>query len=259
MPSAVNFDGAGPGTCLVWHLSFEDGLQGAEVGMNTSNLQGCYSLSNPVEVIRETAAGTDCEVPTNIVIENIDSRRTRISWDKIANVSRYRVEIRFAGQTRVVGRGLVKSNRIFVFAPSGRDYEIRLQTLCQNGGTSAYTDWIPYSTPSSFANTGAAESRNTPDTEGLEAIEILNEAITSIAVYPNPVSDVLSVEYQTSSNTGVLTVSHISGKQVLVNQLAEDADYHNVSVNHLPDGAYILTIQEAGKFPYTQRIIKGTK
>ena len=49
---AVNFDGAGPGTCLVWHLSFEDGLVGATMGANTSNLQGCYSLSNPVTVVR---------------------------------------------------------------------------------------------------------------------------------------------------------------------------------------------------------------
>ena len=57
MPSAVNFDGAGAGTCLIWHLSFDDGLQGAEVGMNTSNLQGCYSLSNSITVVRTNADG----------------------------------------------------------------------------------------------------------------------------------------------------------------------------------------------------------
>ncbi len=50
--SAVNFDGAGAGTCLVWHLSFEDGLQGATVGANASDLQGCFSLSNPISVVR---------------------------------------------------------------------------------------------------------------------------------------------------------------------------------------------------------------
>ena len=41
MPSAVDFDGAGIGTCLIWHLSFENGLEGAAVGNNAADLQGC--------------------------------------------------------------------------------------------------------------------------------------------------------------------------------------------------------------------------
>ncbi len=65
MPSAVNFEGAGPGTCLIWHLSFEDGLQGAEVGMNANDLEGCYSLSNPITVVRNTNA--DCTTPCNVI------------------------------------------------------------------------------------------------------------------------------------------------------------------------------------------------
>ena len=55
--SAVDFDGAGVGTCLVWHLSFEDGLTGAAVGMNANALQGCYSLSNPISVSRNDSGG----------------------------------------------------------------------------------------------------------------------------------------------------------------------------------------------------------
>ncbi|MEL6123767.1 MAG: CHRD domain-containing protein, partial [Bacteroidota bacterium] len=58
--SAVNFDDAGPGTCLVWHLSFEDGLTGAEVGANAADLGGCFDLSNPIEVVR--VAADDCTV-----------------------------------------------------------------------------------------------------------------------------------------------------------------------------------------------------
>ena len=51
-PYVVDFDGAGEGVCLVWHLSFDDGLQGAAVGNNASELEGCYSLSNPIQVNR---------------------------------------------------------------------------------------------------------------------------------------------------------------------------------------------------------------
>jgi len=48
----VDFDGAGVGTCLIWYLRFEDGLKGAEVGLNANDLDGCFELSNPLTVIR---------------------------------------------------------------------------------------------------------------------------------------------------------------------------------------------------------------
>lgn len=57
----VDFDGAGPGACLVWHLSFEDGLEGAAVGNNAADLQGCFDLSNPITVNRNQPDGGTLE------------------------------------------------------------------------------------------------------------------------------------------------------------------------------------------------------
>lgn len=48
----VDFDGAGTGTCLIWYLRYEDGLTGAEMGMNANNLSGCFDLSNSITVTR---------------------------------------------------------------------------------------------------------------------------------------------------------------------------------------------------------------
>ncbi|MFS4447694.1 hypothetical protein ACKWCA_13495, partial [Maribacter sp. 2307UL18-2] len=46
-PEAVNFDGAGPGICLIWHLSYADGLTGLEAGNNAlTDLMGEYDLSD---------------------------------------------------------------------------------------------------------------------------------------------------------------------------------------------------------------------
>lgn len=49
-PGAVDFDGFDPGTCLLWHLSFEDGLTGLMVNGLISNLVGCFSFSNALEI-----------------------------------------------------------------------------------------------------------------------------------------------------------------------------------------------------------------
>ncbi len=74
--SEVDFDGAPVGTCLVWHLSFEDGLIGAEVELNANDLQGCFSLSNPITVTRDAEGGAcgDGAVddgPAQVVINEI--------------------------------------------------------------------------------------------------------------------------------------------------------------------------------------------
>ncbi|MEO0626942.1 MAG: hypothetical protein AAFY91_08120, partial [Bacteroidota bacterium] len=53
-----DLDDAGGGTCLIWYLAFEDGLQGAEVGLNAGDLEGCFDLSNPLTVVRLT--GDEC-------------------------------------------------------------------------------------------------------------------------------------------------------------------------------------------------------
>jgi len=50
-------DGAGVGTCLIWWLNYDD-LGGAAVGVNASDLTGCFELSNSLSVNRQ-----ECEMP----------------------------------------------------------------------------------------------------------------------------------------------------------------------------------------------------
>jgi len=58
-PEEVDFDGAGAGTCLIWHVSYADGLMGLEIGGNIETLVGCSSISNAIQVVRnQPAAGT---------------------------------------------------------------------------------------------------------------------------------------------------------------------------------------------------------
>lgn len=67
----VDFDEAGAGVCLIWYLRFEDGLEGAEAGMNAADLSGCFSLSNSIEVNRIGAAnaGTIAGGPFNFCVD----------------------------------------------------------------------------------------------------------------------------------------------------------------------------------------------
>ena len=67
MPGDVDFDGAGFGTCLIWYLYFEDGLTGATVGANAADLDGCFVLSNSLEVLREDCSCNGGDIGGNIL------------------------------------------------------------------------------------------------------------------------------------------------------------------------------------------------
>jgi len=61
-----NFDDAGEGACLIWHLAFDpensNVLEIAESNEpNAGDLEGCFDLSNSLEVIREDCTPSDCE------------------------------------------------------------------------------------------------------------------------------------------------------------------------------------------------------
>lgn len=78
----VDFDGAGAGVCLIWYLRFEDGLEGAEVGMNAGDLSGSFSLSNSITVTRnEPNGGTINGGPFNFIVDGTPDMVSGITLD----------------------------------------------------------------------------------------------------------------------------------------------------------------------------------
>lgn len=79
---SVNFDGAGPGTCFIWYLRYEDDLAGAETGMNANNLQGTFDLSNSISVVRnQPEAGEIVGGPFNFTVDGMPDNVSGISLD----------------------------------------------------------------------------------------------------------------------------------------------------------------------------------
>ena len=56
LPPAPPFDldGAGPGVCDIYNVSYFGPFSGADVGGNIADLEGCFDLSNPIVVDRQT-------------------------------------------------------------------------------------------------------------------------------------------------------------------------------------------------------------
>ncbi len=79
----VNFDDAGTGVCLIYHIAFETGLQGLAMGMNLSSLNGLFGLSNAITVNRGGLnAGTLSGGPFTFTIDGSPDMVTGIALNE---------------------------------------------------------------------------------------------------------------------------------------------------------------------------------
>jgi len=91
----VNFDGAGAGVCLIWHLTYEDGLTGLDAGNNVSDLEGFYGLSNSIQVTRKALnAGTLEGGPFNFTVDG--------SPDMVSGITLNSTELSGSNQTYII-------------------------------------------------------------------------------------------------------------------------------------------------------------
>lgn len=55
--TAINFDGFGSGTCLLYHISYDGTVSGIAQGGNINSISGCAGVSNPITVTKTTTTG----------------------------------------------------------------------------------------------------------------------------------------------------------------------------------------------------------
>lgn len=88
-----------------------------------------------------------------------------------------------------------------------------------------------------------------------KTIGIKNEATASVKVYPNPVSDILSVEY-TATEDGKFALFDITGKKITENILKSTSKLHQIDFSNLNSGVYFYTIVSNNKTIATKKLIK---
>lgn len=55
--NSIDFDDFNTGVCLIWNLAYSDFVSGLSIGNNVSQIQGCYALSNAIQVEKISAEG----------------------------------------------------------------------------------------------------------------------------------------------------------------------------------------------------------
>ena len=259
LPAAPPFDleGAGAGTCLIWHLSYNEGLDGAAVGNSATDLTGCFALSNPITVNREGVdAGT-------LALTTGGDSLTICAGDSISDAFDVTLSDSIVGANRAWVITDTSLNILGLPAAPPFDLEGAGPGIC-------YVWYLVYGDSLGGAEeglnagglTGCFDLSNpitvTRDTGSNCATVAVNNLLAEkqVTVFPNPVGDVLNLDLtDLTSGTTVIELSDINGRVVERRQQRSANGRHVIPLDGQPSGTYLLRVMNDGK-SLTRRIVR---
>ncbi len=264
-PEDVNFDTAEPGTCLIWHLSYNDTIDGLAVGNNISAVTGDRDFSNSITVIRTPEGGGDCGFGTPIAtaLPGINT-----AFDNV----------------HVVGTGGPNLDNVTTFTinwdlNNNGLYQFSFNT--NNGTPNWYIDLrddltYSFNTPqpeATFSGTGIAgldgaywvtiDSGNfvMASKTGGYAIYFSNSAVPPVCTValatmsknkkpstnvlklsPNPTSSLVTLSSNTNLQHSIIKVTSLTGRVVFMDNIKSRQDKKAISLEGLKPGVYIVEI-----------------
>jgi len=216
----VDFDGAGEGVCLVWHLSYEGTLSGVEMGANANDIEGCFDLSNPVSVERSTddsVCGITpppsipglCTVPSNLKAIKINSTSYRVSWDRAPyKFKRFEIVMGFENEPNSFVTIPFRRNTLVVSATWAKTIVFKVRTRCSTG-VSDFTETLYLGTSGKSQNV----TINADSEKGLTygAFTVFTD---EFSLSPNPTSDFIQLSIDGGLENTIIDVFNIQGQRV---------------------------------------------
>ncbi len=249
MPGVVDFDEAGAGICLIWNISFADGLEGLAAGNNVADLEGCFDLSNSITVVRnQPDGGVLTGGPFEFCVDGEADFVSGITLDSISGDSTAWVITDDQGNIL----GLPPMPGVVDFDEAGAG-------ICLIWNIS-FADGLE----------GLAAGNNVADLEGCFALSNsitvtrlesggpcttstaeIDELRANLSVYPNPASDILMVDLGTTSTVTRGQLLDFTGGMIY--QFDINDGKASIDVSQYTAGAYVL--QVLAERPISKRIV----
>jgi hypothetical protein len=176
-----------------------------------------------------------CAAPANLTGTPVSSTSARLSWQTVTNAGSYFLQIRRKGATSwfSLGSTTLISVRVINLAPA-TTYEWRVKAVC-----SAYSATATVTTPG-----------NLPGAENNEEVPAGN-----LRLYPNPVADVLHLEYEGALPAEThWCISDAAGHRI--RQGHSLPDFGVLDVSALPAGLYFFQLEGTADRTKPQKFVK---
>ena len=262
MEPPFNLEGAGPGVCLVWHVSYADSLMGAEVGMNAADLMGCFDLSNPITVNRIGVDAGMVAIEGGAVIDSIcvgDGEPDSIFFENTSTLGQYQYVV-------------TDENNMILGLPPGNvvDFEGAGGGICRVWGLS-YTGMLTAQMGDDAAAVDLSDEcfvltadyvtivRDTTGENCAVSTFEINPDDIRIAINPNPVQHTLQVEMNFEQLVnGDLQIEVFNALGDLVAYEKYQANQHvrfNLNVQDFSTGIYLLKATNGNRI-VSRRFVK---
>ena len=286
--SVVDFDGAAEGTCLIWHLSYYGDIEGLEVDANANNLEGCFSLSNAIEVNRVDCGSTGAIIVINEINDNDEVEITNIG-DASLDISEYWLcnfpsYTQFGDLEIICGDDMILEPGEFVtvnagFNVSSDDGEMGLYITNSFGSSDAILDYVEWGstghtrssvavaagiwTSGDFVDAFSSSNSLEYDGEGDSSTDWSEDTASpceanlttgigevSYSIFPNPASESITIQFSESTQSE----SYIDIFDALGNRI--ESTSHNMAngniktmnVSHYRGGAYFVRVSNGRSF-----------
>ncbi len=217
---------ANMGECIVMGPDF--------YGSRTHYMTGTITL-DPVCWESCAACIPQCGPPQNVQHQLSYPSKLNITWDEQPGAERYDVLYRPVSSTDWTRVGALNNYKTLHYLQPNTQYVYRVRSYCNDSWDFANATGFRHFNTSNIPPMRQAGETNT-DAHGLEVYDI----------YPNPVSDYLTLELSTSKITDVqVSIIDMTGK-TLGNEILSSLDgdrLETIDVSHLAKGYYMMVIQ----------------
>jgi len=242
-PSGPSFDfeGLGPLTCHLYRITYAPGLSGLVIGQNKVNLDGCFGLSNPIEVNKDFVDGGALELATG------GTTLTVCSDDGVADPFDFVVTDQAGSTCDLVVTNLAGDILDIVTFGNTIDFEgigsddCLVYNVCYTEPINNYAvgfNISKWSTCHALSNTVAVTK---------DCVAPENGPVSYLA-YPNPASDVLNINIQAfpEGHSGYITITNMVGQ--IVERIAVEQDQKHIQINitDYGSGAYLIDMGTKG-------------
>ncbi|CAH0999266.1 hypothetical protein LEM8419_00563 [Neolewinella maritima] len=258
LPAAppFNLEGAGDGTCLIWHLSYTGDLGGAAIDGRADSLTGCFELSNSITVRRDGVDGGILSLATG-------GDSTAICADDSISDA---FEVVLTDTVGTNSAWVITDDSLNILAlPAGPPFD-----LDGAGPGLCYVWHLAYGDSLSGATVGANAADLagcfdlsnqifvTRDTGTNCATTALPPALEpgQVRMFPNPVTHTLSLDLsELSSGTTILEIMDASGRLLERRELGAANGRHTFDLSTAAAGPYLLRVRNDGRM-LTRRFVK---
>ncbi len=233
-PEAVDFDGAGPGVCLIWHLSYNGEITGLEAGANANDLQGDFDLSNNIKVYRnDPEAGTLTGGPYTFIVDGTADFASglNITGERRGNSFSY-IITDLDGKILGLPPTLADARSV--------DFDAAGPGTCLIWYIRYYGEIIGLENDANANDLqGCFDLSNAITVERIESTERMNAKM-----FPIPASTTLNVKFNRQiSSTASVRLYDITGNVVISKEIPK-GNSADLDVRNIPAGIYIITINE---------------